>query len=155
MRITAVSRGYSHNGMCAWIALYHSLILLLPCLKDVNTSAVGRAYEMYISSPTSPNHWITFLHLVHLGTFYRGSHWFSVVELWIGNLSDFITWKCCHCTFLSVGFLSYRNWIFHGFLGSMSWSFHWKLCISRVVDSSLIGLDVKTGLLHVWDTWAG
>ena len=62
---------------------------LLPCQKDVNrsnhactafdcglqkssnldliscnvTSAVGRAHEMYISSPASPYHWITFLHL--------------------------------------------------------------------------------------------
>ena len=27
------------------------------------TSAVGRAHEMCISSPASPNHWITFLHL--------------------------------------------------------------------------------------------
>ena len=27
-------------------------------------SAVGRAHEMYISSPASPDYWITFLHLV-------------------------------------------------------------------------------------------
>ena len=64
-------------------------MLLLPCQKDVNrsncactvfdfglqkssnldhivcnvTSAVGRAYEMYISSPASPDHWLTFLQL--------------------------------------------------------------------------------------------
>ena len=89
MRIAAVSEGYSHNGMCACTTLYHLSMLLLPCQKDVNrsncshtafdcglqkspnldciacnvTSAVGRAHEMYISSPVSPDHWITFLHL--------------------------------------------------------------------------------------------
>ena len=90
VRIAAVSGGgYSHNGMCACTALYHSSMLLLPCQKDVNRSnhactafdcglqkssnfdhiacnvisAVGRAHEMYISSPASPDHWITFLHL--------------------------------------------------------------------------------------------
>ena len=89
VRIVIVSVGYPHNGMCAWTALYHSLILLLPCLKDVNrsnhactafdcglqnsshfdymvcnvTSAVKRAHEMYIPSPMSVNHWITFSHL--------------------------------------------------------------------------------------------
>ena len=65
-------------------------MLLLPCQKVVNklnhaqtalhcglrkssnldhvvcnvTSSVGRAHEMYISSTASPDHWITFLHLV-------------------------------------------------------------------------------------------
>ena len=89
VRIVPVSEGYLHNEMCACTALYHSLILLLPCLKDVNisnlacttfdcglqnssnfvqmvcnfTSVAGRVHEMYISSPTSPDYWITFLHL--------------------------------------------------------------------------------------------
>ena len=27
------------------------------------TSAVGKVHEMYILSPASPDHWITFLHL--------------------------------------------------------------------------------------------
>ena len=82
VRIAAVSGGYSHNGMCACPALHHSSMLLLPCQKVVNksncactafdcglqkssnldymvcnvTSAVGRAHEMYISSPASPDH---------------------------------------------------------------------------------------------------
>ena len=86
VRIAAVSGGYSHNGMCTCISLYHSSMLLLPCQKVVNksnractafdcglhkssnldhmvcnvTSAVGRTHEMYISSPASPDHWITF-----------------------------------------------------------------------------------------------
>ena len=89
VRIAAVSGGYSHNGMCTCTALYHSSMLLLPCQKVVSksnhvhtafdcglqkssnldhmvcnvTSAVGRAHEMYISSPASPDYWITFLHL--------------------------------------------------------------------------------------------
>ena len=89
VRIAVVSGGYSHNGMCAYTTLYHSSMLLLPCQKVVNksnhahttfdcdlqkssnldhivcnvTSVVGRAHEMYISNPTSPDHWITFLHL--------------------------------------------------------------------------------------------
>ena len=64
-------------------------MLLLPCQKVINksnlaqtaldcglqkssnldhmvcnvTSVVGSSHEMYISSPASPDHWITFLHL--------------------------------------------------------------------------------------------
>ena len=89
VRIAAVSGGYSHNGMCACTTLYHSSMLLLPCQKVINklnlawtaldcglqkcsnldhivcnvTYSVGRTHEMYISSPASPDHWITFLHL--------------------------------------------------------------------------------------------
>ena len=36
VRIAAVSLGYSHNGICANTALYHSSMLLLPCQKVVN-----------------------------------------------------------------------------------------------------------------------
>ena len=82
VRIVAVSGGYSKNGMCACTAFYHSSMLLLPYQKDANkskhahttfdcglqnlsnldhitcnvTSVVGRAHQMYISSPTSPDH---------------------------------------------------------------------------------------------------
>ena len=75
VRIAAVFRGYSHNGMCTCTALYHSSMLLLPCQIVVNksyhactafdcglqkssnfdhmvcivTSVVGRAHEIYIS----------------------------------------------------------------------------------------------------------
>ena len=84
VRIAAVSLGYSHDGMCAYTALYHSSMLLLPCQKAVNklnlaqtaldcglqkssnldhmvcdvTSSVRRFHEIYISSPASPDHWI-------------------------------------------------------------------------------------------------
>ena len=87
--IAAVSLGFSHNGMCTSTALYHSSMLLLPCRKAVHklnlawaaldcglqkssnldymvcnvTSSVRRFHEIYISSPASPDHWITFLHL--------------------------------------------------------------------------------------------
>ena len=89
VRIAAVSGGYSHNGMSVCTTLYHLSILLLPCQKVFNksnhahtafdsglqksstfdhmvcnvTSVVGRAHEMYISSPASPDHRVTFLHL--------------------------------------------------------------------------------------------
>ena len=89
VRIAAVSLEYSHNGMYASTTLYHSSMLLLPCQKAVNksnlaqtaldcglqkslnldhmvcnvTSSVGRFHEIYISSPASPDHWNTFLHL--------------------------------------------------------------------------------------------
>ena len=82
VRIAVVSGGTYIMGMCACTTLYHSSMLLLPCQKDVNrsnlvctafdcglqkssnldhiahkfTSAVGRAHEMYISSPASPDH---------------------------------------------------------------------------------------------------
>ena len=36
VRIAAVSRGYSYNGMCIGTTLYHSSMLLLPCQKVVN-----------------------------------------------------------------------------------------------------------------------
>ena len=89
VRMAAVYLGYSHNGMCISTALYHSSMLLLPCQKAVNKSnlewtaldcglqkswnldhmvcnvtlSVWRFHEIYISSPASPDHWITFLHL--------------------------------------------------------------------------------------------
>ena len=89
VRIAAVSLGYSHNGMCTNTALYHPSMLLLPCQKVVNKlnlawtaldcglqkssnfdhmvcnviSSLGRFHEMYISSPASPDHCITCLHL--------------------------------------------------------------------------------------------
>ena len=37
---------------------------------------------------------------------------------------DFITWRCSCYTFLSVGFPSFRSWIFHGFLGGSSCASH-------------------------------
>ena len=116
---------------------------------------------MYTSSPTSPDHWITFLHLAlswsiessqsrmfsnlifHLtnlewralsmaqsilGPSTIGYHQSRVVELWIRNMIDFITRRCCCCTFLSVGFVSFRSWIFHGFLGGSS-------CVSHSIIS--------------------
>ena len=43
VRIVAVSMGYSHNGMCACTALYHSLILLSPCLKDDDRPNIAHA----------------------------------------------------------------------------------------------------------------
>ena len=85
VRIAAVSLGYSHNGMCTSMALYHSSILLLPSQKAVNKSnlaqtaldcgfqkslnldhmvcnvisSLERFHEICISSPASPDHWIT------------------------------------------------------------------------------------------------
>ena len=89
VRIAAVSLGYSHNGMCANTALYHSSMILLPCQKVVKKSnlawtaldcglhkssnldrmvcnvisSLRRFHEMYISSPASSDHCITCLHL--------------------------------------------------------------------------------------------
>ena len=149
--------------------------------------AVGRAHEMYISSPASPDHWITFFFAfstlfkdskftvkdvftfnfpsyksgmegiiygpVHFWAFDIGYHHFRVLELWMRGLImvNFITWRCCCCTFLNVGFLSCRGWIFHGFPGGISsvshsmltcklgWSFHWILCDDESAGSSLVG----------------
>ena len=90
VRIAAVALGYPHDGMFASTVLYYSSMLLLPCWNVFNksnlaqtaldcdlqkssnldhtvcnvTSSVRRFHEIYISSPTSPDHWITFLHLV-------------------------------------------------------------------------------------------
>ena len=74
--------------------IVHAMHLIVVYKKSSNldhmacnvTSAVGRAYEMYISSPASPDHWITFL---HLALFLRTassqsrmfSHLFSIISI--------------------------------------------------------------------------
>ena len=229
VRIATVSGGYSHNRMCACTTLYHSLMLLLPCQKVVNTlklaqtaldcglqkssnfdhivcnvtSSVIRAKEMYISSPASSDHWITFLIFstflkdskftvkdvltfnfpsyksgvegiiygpVHFQAFNIGYHHSRILERWMRGLimRNCITWRCCCCTFFSVGFLSCRSWFSIVFLDvlvvwvmlnlllhRLGWSFHWILCDGESAGSSLVGLDVKSRLLHVWDAWIG
>ena len=61
----------------------------------------------------------------------------SGVGLWIRNMIDFITWRCC---FLGVGFLSFRSWIFHGFLGDSSSVSHSivSVCLDRVSHISVV-----------------
>ena len=111
VRIAAVSGGYSHNGMCACTPLYYLSMLLLPCQKVVNisnhactafdcgaqkssnfdhmvcnvTSAVGRAHEMHISSPASPDHWITFF---AFSTFLKYSK-FAVKDVFTFNFQSY------------------------------------------------------------------
>ena len=218
VRIAAVSSGYSHNRMCASTALYHLSMLLLPCQKAINKSNLAqtaldcglqkslnldhmvcnvissfrRFHEIYISSPASPDHWITCLHLalswrianwqsrmfshliLHLinlewrasstvqsifGAFNIGYHHSRIWERWMWGLiiRNFNTWRCCCCTFFSVGFQFCRSWVVHSFLGGISCASHHALqarlilsldysAIVSLAGGSLIGLDVKSGL---------
>ena len=92
-KILAVSGGYLARLPCACTALYHSSILLLPCLKLVRrskwahtsfdwglqnssnfpqivskvNSSDGKLHETYWSMPKSPPQAITFMHFCHSG----------------------------------------------------------------------------------------
>ena len=220
---------YLHNGMCSCTALYHSSILLLPCWKVVNklncactvfycglqkpsnfdhivcnvTSVVGGAHEIYISSPASPDHWITFLHLGlswriaslqskmfshfifhHINLEWRASSTVQSIfepstygtiipEYWKCEWGTWLWWiSLCGGVAVAPSSVWFSSSVEAGFfmtfldvlivqvilnllLCRLGRSFHWILCDGESAGSSLVGLDIKSGLLCVWDVCIG